>query len=60
MYVIFDLGPVCFRFKIFFGKYFSYFSMFGAIENNSQIENIFSLTKNISLVSENDFHFQIS
>jgi hypothetical protein len=31
--------------KIFFGKYFMYFSVIGVIENNNQVENIFGLTK---------------
>jgi hypothetical protein len=35
----------------------SYFTVFDAIENKNQIENIFGLTKIASLVSKNDFHF---
>jgi hypothetical protein len=31
--------------------------MFGATKNNSQAENIFSLTIKASLITENDFHF---
>jgi hypothetical protein len=46
-----------FRCEIFFVKCFSYFSVFGMIENNSQTENIFCLTKKVYLVSENDLHF---
>jgi hypothetical protein len=46
-----------FQHKIFYGKYFSYFSVFGATENNSQIENIFDLTKKASIISKNDLRF---
>jgi hypothetical protein len=46
-----------FRCEIFFVKCFPYFSVFGAIENNIQTENIFYLTKKAYLVSENDLHF---
>jgi len=35
----------------------SYFTVFDAIENKNQIENIFGLTKIASLVSKNDFHY---
>jgi hypothetical protein len=49
-----------FRCEIFFVKCFSYFSVFGMIENNSQTENIFNVTKKASLVLENGFHFYIS
>lgn len=31
--------------------------MFDTTENNNQIKNILSLTKKISLVLENSFHF---
>jgi hypothetical protein len=52
------------RFHLFrrkkFGKCFLHFLVFGATENNCQIENILYLTKKACLVSENDFHFKIS
>jgi hypothetical protein len=35
----------------------SYFMVFGATENNNQIKNIFDLTKQTSVVLENDFYF---
>jgi len=46
-----------FRRKIFYWKCFPYFLMFGAIENNSQTENIFDLTKKAYLVLKNDLYF---
>jgi hypothetical protein len=60
MFVIIKLCILMFRLfwrKIFSIKYFSYLLVFGAIENNIQIKNIFDLTKKTSLVSENNFYF---
>jgi hypothetical protein len=47
-----------FRHKMFFEKWFPYFLVFGATENNRQTENIFGLTKKAYSVSENDLHFK--
>jgi hypothetical protein len=52
---VFSKGKFCLsRRKIFFRKYFS---VFGAIKNNSQIKNIFGMMKKAFLVSENDLYF---
>jgi hypothetical protein len=47
-----DKGYACFG-----DIYFLYFLLFGTTESDSYIENIFSLTRKVSLVLINGFRF---